>query len=160
MRAVFESQLGASARALYDYHAGPSAFGRLLPPWDRVELVGKHPGLINGSVANIIVRRGPLALPGAFEHSNVIEGSEFTDTQLKGPFRRWRHRHRFISTSGDSFLRAVGFSMRSISICLIGASSPATSFAPNCSDSFDSVTIAQRAISLASHGGAPSPVCP
>lgn len=103
MRAVFESQLGCSSRALYDYHACASAFGRLLPPWDRVELVGKHPGLVNGSVANIVVRRGPLALPGAFEHSNVIEGSEFTDTQLKGPFRRWRHRHRFVSNSGDPY---------------------------------------------------------
>src|SRR4029077_11216177 len=41
------------------------------------------------------VRFGPFRLRWVFEHRDYIEGRQFRDVQLSGPFRRWEHTHLF-----------------------------------------------------------------
>jgi uncharacterized protein (TIGR01777 family) len=101
---TFESPMPVSAAELYAYHSRDGAFGRLLPPWDRVSLVEPHPGIRDGSQVRLCVRKGPLTLRACFEHLNVIPGAEFTDKQVAGPFQSWTHRHRFLPVSESSSL--------------------------------------------------------
>ncbi|MFZ4574899.1 MAG: TIGR01777 family oxidoreductase [Phycisphaerales bacterium] len=102
---TFESSLPATPAEVFAYHAAPGAFGRLLPPWDRVYPAAPHPGLVNGTTVEVDVKRGPFTLRARFEHSDVDPGSGFVDRQVKGPFGSWEHRHEFIPGPTGSTLR-------------------------------------------------------
>ncbi len=102
---TFETILAASPAAVYDYHAAPGAFGRLLPPWDQVNPGAPHPGLVNDSIVHINVTKGPVTLKARFQHSDVRPGEGFTDRQLEGPFGFWEHRHLFVPSGSGCILR-------------------------------------------------------
>lgn len=102
---TFESQLPATPAEVYAYHAAPGAFGRLLPPWDNVSPGAPHPGLVDGSVVEIVVKRGPVKMRGRFQHSEVRPGEGFVDRQLEGPFGAWEHRHDFVPSGAGCLLR-------------------------------------------------------
>jgi len=48
------------------------------------------------------VGRPPLDLPWVAEHRALDEGRGFRDVQVRGPFARWEHEHRFRSRSGGA----------------------------------------------------------
>lgn len=90
----FTSTIDAPAEALFNWHTRPGAFQRLTPPWLPVEL--EHfEGIRDGQRAVIKMGVGPAKIRWVAEHHDYIEGGQFCDRQVKGPFAHWTHRHRF-----------------------------------------------------------------
>jgi hypothetical protein len=85
-----------SAERLFAWHAEPGALERLTPPWERARVV-RRTGTIRdiGSRVEMRVRIGPLWRTWISEHTACEEGRMFRDVQIKGPFARWEHTHRF-----------------------------------------------------------------
>lgn len=93
---VATSPMPASAEAVFDWHEAPGAFERLTPPWERVRVVKHQGGIRDG--ARVSLRVGPkfLSLRWDLEHRDYQHGRSFTDLQLAGPFRYWKHVHRMV----------------------------------------------------------------
>lgn len=90
----FVSPLPASAATAFAWHARPGAFERLTPPWDDVRVVSRSGDLRGGEVV-LSIKQGPVRTTWVARHSGFVEGLEFVDEQVRGPFARWRHVHRF-----------------------------------------------------------------
>jgi uncharacterized protein (TIGR01777 family) len=87
------STIPASAEALWLFHARPGAFQRLAPPWQRLRLVSWTGGIRDGGRLDFDLLAGPLSLRWAALHEGYVEGRQFQDRQLRGPFARWLHTH-------------------------------------------------------------------
>jgi uncharacterized protein (TIGR01777 family) len=99
---ALRSSMPVSAEDLFAWHARPGAFARLAPPWESIRLIGEHPGLVNGAEVEMRLRRGPLRLTWVARHRAVVPGHGFVDEQVRGPFARWIHAHRFLPEGDDS----------------------------------------------------------
>ena len=89
------SRIDVPAQALFDWHNHRGAFERLAPPWQPVRLE-RFEGIRDGQRAVIKLGPKPAALAWIAEHRDYIEGRQFRDIQVKGPFARWEHTHRTI----------------------------------------------------------------
>lgn len=97
------SPMPVSARALYDWHARPGAFERLAPPWQRVEVVERE-GDFSDLKVTLRMYEGPVPIRWVARHRDVIEGRQFVDEQVEGPFGSWVHTHRFLDAGEGSVL--------------------------------------------------------
>jgi ligand-binding SRPBCC domain-containing protein len=94
------SRIRASAEAVYRWHAEPGALERLTPPSERIRIVSRTGNIEDG--ARVTFRIGPLGLLWVAEHRDTIPGRQFRDVQIRGPFRRWEHVHRFLADGPDA----------------------------------------------------------
>src|SRR5688572_5512030 len=97
------SPMPFGADALFRWHDGPTAFERLTPPWEHVEIVERpEPLLRDGARLVLRMRVAPgMTLPWVARHEDVRPGEQFVDVQEQGPFRSWRHVHRFEARGAD-----------------------------------------------------------
>jgi hypothetical protein len=86
-----------SAQELFAWHERPGAFERLMPPWDRIEVVSREGSIRDGDRLIMRLRQGPLKLIWEALHSNYVAGTRFTDRQVRGPFKFWEHTHECIA---------------------------------------------------------------
>lgn len=91
---VAATRIPASAQDVFDWHEAPGAFERLTPPWERVRVLLHEGGIRNGARVSLLVGPAPFSLRWDLEHRDYHHGHSFTDLQLRGPFRYWRHVHR------------------------------------------------------------------
>ncbi|MBK1879776.1 TIGR01777 family oxidoreductase [Pelagicoccus mobilis] len=102
------SRVPASAKELFDWHGRKGAFTRLAPPWQTLEVLREDPGLEVGKRVELNVSTPLGKKRWNAVHVECEDGKGFTDTQEKGPFKSWRHEHRFVPVSeGESELRDV-----------------------------------------------------
>lgn len=90
---------------VFAFFADPDRARRLLPPWIRVTLVGKTAGAIAAGTV-LDYRVGCLGVPVRWR-AFVREFDppfRFLDVQLRGPFARWEHRHRFLADGADTLM--------------------------------------------------------
>jgi ligand-binding SRPBCC domain-containing protein len=93
---VKRTHFPVSAERLFAWHAEPEALERLIPPWERSQVIRRTGTLREvGSRVEIRVRIGPLWQTWISEHTACEEGRMFRDSQIKGPFALWLHTHRF-----------------------------------------------------------------
>lgn len=95
--AVFlrRSPMPVSAEALFAWHARPGALERLLPPWQPVSVLERSgDGIRDGARVVLAMGPRPVALRWEALHDGFVEGREFRDVQVAGPFATWTHRHR------------------------------------------------------------------
>jgi uncharacterized protein (TIGR01777 family) len=90
----FSTGLPVSAETAYQWHERPGAFERLAPPWEAVRLLRRQGTLADGLV-ELALRVGPVTLPWIARHRDGVPGRSFVDEQVRGPFARWVHTHRF-----------------------------------------------------------------
>lgn len=91
--------VNAPLSAVAAFHSDTSALKALTPPPIVVQ-IHNHEPLGEGSNAYFTLWFGPLPVHWKAVHTDVsVHG--FTDTQLRGPLRRWRHIHRFSALSDD-----------------------------------------------------------
>jgi uncharacterized protein len=106
---VFERtvKLPCTAAEAFAWHERAGALERLMPPWEKAELVERTgDGLKPGARARLRTRIGPLNLDWLAEHRDYVPGKLFRDVALSGPFAHWDHRHDFSDTpDGTSELR-------------------------------------------------------
>ncbi len=126
-RLRYETTVEAPIDEVFAWHERSGAVQRLLPPWEPIRVTstestrsaaaappdGKIPSpLAVGSCVEF-----ELAVPGHLlelglkklglprwvaEHTYYDPPHEFRDTTRKGPFRSWKHRHRFEATAGGT----------------------------------------------------------
>lgn len=98
---TFQSRIPAPASALFAWHERPGAFQRLTPPWAPVS-VKRMEGIRDGQQAVIRLGYGPASVEWVAEHHSYIEGAQFADTQLKGPFAAWDHVHKMVPAEDET----------------------------------------------------------
>lgn len=95
------SLVALPAREVFDWHTRPGALERLSPPWESARLV-RSDGIRDGDIAELVVSVGPVEQRWVARHRDYIDGVQFVDEQLEGPFARWRHTHRFEQHNGSA----------------------------------------------------------
>jgi hypothetical protein len=93
---VAQSIINAPAQEVFRWHAEPGALERLTPPWEPLEVLQRAPGVRDGDRGALRMRIGPFRVRWEFEHCDYVEGRQFRDIQIRGPFRRWDHMHRMM----------------------------------------------------------------
>jgi len=53
----------------------------------------------------LVLGRGPLSIEWEAVHEVYEPPTSFVEAQVRGPFRRWRHRHLVLPDSGGARLR-------------------------------------------------------
>ncbi|GIU75418.1 MAG: hypothetical protein KatS3mg004_2505 [Bryobacteraceae bacterium] len=94
-RFCYRSVIDAPVERVFAFHQQPDALERLLPAWPPVRVVRRTGGLEPGSLVELELRFGPMRLRWLARHTEYRENEFFSDEQVRGPFRTWRHRHGF-----------------------------------------------------------------
>lgn len=94
----FTSDFSCSVDDLYNWHANPGALERLLPPWERTQVIEKHGGLDPGGEITLKMHFGKIPFTFVAHHIKNEPGVMFQDVQHKGPFALWSHCHYFSKT--------------------------------------------------------------
>ncbi|MGH9713452.1 MAG: SRPBCC family protein [Candidatus Acidiferrales bacterium] len=89
------SRIEACADDLFEWHSEPGALERLTPPWEPIEVEQPSPGIRDGDRGSLRVPLGPFRVRWVFEHRDYVEGRQFRDIQISGPFHSWEHTHLF-----------------------------------------------------------------
>lgn len=84
----------APLSAVAHFHHDTRALRRLTPPPIIAQMHRIEP-LAEGSVSQFTLWFGPLPVRWVAVHTGVDRRTGFTDTQARGPMRRWEHTHRF-----------------------------------------------------------------
>lgn len=98
------SIIDTTADELGAWHFREGAIHRLIPPWESIEVVREASPLVDGAVAEIHIRKGPIRTTLIAEHDCVEPPRRFVDRQRSGPFRAWRHEHRFTAAAAGAEL--------------------------------------------------------
>src|SRR5665647_3092200 len=86
---------------LFAYHARPGAFERLAPPWQRLRILEQEGGMRDGGRVVFKAYVGPVGKRWVAETGGYVEGRQFVDRQVEGPFASWEHTHRFLPGVDD-----------------------------------------------------------
>ncbi len=98
----YRSRIDAPIEEVFAWHARPGALERLIPPWENVRVLERQGGLEAGSRTVISLRKGPLSVRWTAEHRDYVDGRQFVDEQVEGPFDSWVHAHRFLPEGDDA----------------------------------------------------------
>lgn len=90
---VHRSVLPAGAAEVFAWHERPEALRALLPSSRFVRILQQTGGVCDGARVVFAVGIGRLRLVWEAVHYGYVEGAQFCDEQVSGPFRAWRHAH-------------------------------------------------------------------
>jgi ligand-binding SRPBCC domain-containing protein len=93
MQFVKESVIHADPQRVFAFHEQADALQLLTPPWEHSRIIEPAQISLIGSRAIIEAKVFGLRMRWIAEHTAYDPPREFEDIQVKGPFRRWRHRH-------------------------------------------------------------------
>lgn len=91
---VHRTHLKYPQAAVAKFHSDAHALRLLTPPPVFVQMHQVEP-LCEGSVSDFTMWMGPVPVRWTALHHNVDVHNGFTDEQVRGPFNRWVHQHRF-----------------------------------------------------------------
>lgn len=80
---------------VFGFHKNPRNLNLIAPGNVKSEVIDADMPMTNGSKITVRFYFGPLPLSWISVVENYIENVEFTEVSLKGPFKRWHHRHLF-----------------------------------------------------------------
>ncbi|RPI85715.1 MAG: hypothetical protein EHM41_10250 [Chloroflexi bacterium] len=95
MKFTHRFQVSASREEVAYFHRNASSLKAITPPPLRVQLLRAPAMLGEGNAMEFNLLAGPLPI---YWLAHIKESSlaGFTDYQLRGPFKSWIHRHRFV----------------------------------------------------------------
>lgn len=105
---VFEKQsrVEVPVKELFNWHNRTLVFERLTPPWEKVKVLERAGGIQDGGRVVLEVRQGPFRRRWVAVHGDYVEGSQFVDEQVQGPFSKWVHTHQMLpETDATSLLK-------------------------------------------------------
>src|SRR5262245_11714366 len=96
--------IGRARPEVFAFFADPARTAGLLPSWIRRTVVGETGTPEAGAVFDY--RVVCLGVPFAWRAfiREFDPPFRFLDVQLRGPFARWEHRHRFMADGGDTLM--------------------------------------------------------
>src|SRR5262245_17161652 len=103
---VYRSLVPAQAGDVFRWHEHPAALTRLAGSSRFLQVRDRVGGLRDGGRVTLAVGVGPLRMIWIARHFGYIEGIQFCDEQVKGPFRIWRHTHRVLPV-GDHWCALI-----------------------------------------------------
>jgi ligand-binding SRPBCC domain-containing protein len=101
---IHRSLIRASVDRVWQFHERPDAVQLLTPPWQPMQVLRKTGGLEAGSEVEFRVWMGPIPVTWLARHVACEKHRFFIDEQVRGPFRYWRHEHRFTAENGATRL--------------------------------------------------------
>ncbi len=106
MKFIKETIIKASPERVFAFHELPDAFERLMPPWEKADIIQKADISVIGSQA-IIEQKIFGLIPSRWvaEHTKYDPPRMFEDIQLSGPFSSWRHQHIVLPHNDGAILR-------------------------------------------------------
>ena len=90
----YRFRVQASLESVSEFHFQTGILKKLTPPL-MIMQVHRFDPLANGSIGEFTMWMGPIPVRWTALHSDVSKES-FTDTQVAGPMKSWRHTHRFL----------------------------------------------------------------
>lgn len=96
----FSFNVNASLTDVSRFHHDTSVLKRLTPPPIFAQIHSFEP-LAENSKASFTLWFGPIPIRWEAVHIDVSQNG-FTDCQVRGPLKRWRHTHRFTATGERS----------------------------------------------------------
>lgn len=94
---TWRSSLPYPASAVFAWYERVGAFERLNAPWRPVSVISPSQPLALGTEVDIRVPVfGPVCIPWRLRHSLFVKNEVFRDEQIAGPFKSWKHDHKFI----------------------------------------------------------------
>lgn len=98
-----ESFVARPLPAVFDFFSGAENLERITPPWLRFRILTPLPVEIRqGAVIAYSLRVRGIPLKWLTEIERWNPPFEFIDVQLKGPYKLWRHTHRFVEAEGGT----------------------------------------------------------
>jgi ligand-binding SRPBCC domain-containing protein len=101
-RFVRRTRIRAPAERVFRWHEMPEAFQKLTPPGEPVREASQTGGIQDGARRELIIGYPPAAIRWVAAHDGYVEGRQFRDTQVSGPFRSWVHTHLFDADGPDA----------------------------------------------------------
>ena len=101
---TYQSLVAGRANDVFRWHERPDALLDLLPSRRFVRIDGRTGGLRDGGAVAFSVGVGPVRMRWEARHYGYIPGERFCDEQIRGPFRIWRHAHRFVAVGTEQTL--------------------------------------------------------
>jgi ligand-binding SRPBCC domain-containing protein len=101
---VYSSRIDAPSSQVFDWHCRDGAFERLNPPWRPFVVKERKGGIDTGGYITVrmpIVKH-IISITWLLKHIDYIEGKQFRDIQISGPFSSWSHTHLFESEDAAS----------------------------------------------------------
>lgn len=94
--------LNAPLDKVWEFHSDPVALTRITPKPVRVQIQDVDYPVVAGSKVIMRLLVGPIGVQWNSVISDHSPMSYFTDTQIEGqgPFKRWKHTHRFEQADG------------------------------------------------------------
>lgn len=92
-------QVKASLQRVNEFHRNPAGLKLLTPPPMFISVKKAEP-LQEGSVVDFVLWFGPIPIRWVAVHSEVNPEQGFIDIQQTGPFKLWKHSHRFKAGGG------------------------------------------------------------
>jgi ligand-binding SRPBCC domain-containing protein len=98
-----EQKLPVTLEQAWDFFSSPFNLSKIIPP--EMDFKIKDPGELKKIFSGMRIRYSVKPLMGIpVEWQTLIcdvnEPAQFTDKQIKGPYRRWEHTHVFIENEG------------------------------------------------------------
>lgn len=93
-----------SREQLFEWHGRYGAVGRLVPPWESINVLERKGGIGNGSFVKMKVHLGFFSCDWHAVHKDYHYPEKFTDIMEKGPFKEWKHQHLFLESGGGCAL--------------------------------------------------------
>lgn len=91
----------APVEDVWAWYDSPGAFRRIMPEWEGIRPL-EAGRLVDNATTRFRVSLGPLRPMWVARHYGVVPGEVFNDVMEKGPFGKWDHEHRFVSTGATS----------------------------------------------------------
>ena len=92
---VLRTHLNHPVAEVFAWHMRPGALERLIPPWESVTIGSCEGTPATGGRVSFRVRRGPTGIRIEALHTDFEQDRFFRNEQVRGPFTRWVHTHRF-----------------------------------------------------------------
>lgn len=101
----FEQQVSRQLPEVFDFFSRAENLEVLTPPWLNFKVLEVKPQPIRqGTLINYSLRLHGIPVRWASEIAEWEPPHRFVDLQLRGPYKMWRHEHRFESRDGGTLI--------------------------------------------------------
>lgn len=91
------TKINAPVETVFSWHERDGAISRLTPPWAPLKMLAREgDGIQKGVKVTFRLMLFKLPMIWEAEHIEYEENRLFKDRQVKGPFSKWEHTHRFV----------------------------------------------------------------